>query len=389
MIKILHLATDEKFISAANFIFEKTFPGSNIFLIVKPPSNPPLKYVKEEKNFEMIVQSKNSIDWILDKSKGFDVMVFHGYDQLKAQLFLKDQNKKKYLWLLWGAEVYNESLLNNSFLGKKTEILSTNLLKLGFKARVVENLKNIYRTIRYRGFSDNVQVNISEAIYNTPNMGILYSEEFDYFKENNVFKSDTNYIPFTYYPLEFIFKDISLKIKGDNILLGNSASFTNNHLEAIDMLSSIDLGNRKVYIPLSYGNARYAKLVIDYGNKKLHNNIKPLEGFLPLQTYNELVANCGIVIMNHYRQQAVGNILASLYLGAKLFLNDTTVYQYLKRIGCFVYLIEEDLKLNGASALNLLTQEQIIHNRQVLKNEISTENIVLRLRESMKESFAL
>lgn len=382
MPKILHLATDTIFINAANYIFEKAFPECNTFLIVKPPANPPLKHIRSEPNFEIIVHSMGSLDFIFNKSKDYDLIVFHGLDQLKAQLFFKDEVKKKYLWLLWGAEAYG--IINNSFLGTKTEELSGRLNK----PSILEYFKNLYRAFRYKNLNNTEQVNIAEAILNLPSMGILHKEEFDYFVKADVIKPATNFIPFTYYPLEFIFKNPALKIKGNNILLGNSATFSNNHIEAIDILSSISLNKREVYIPLSYGNTFYAKAVVDYGKSKLPDNCKPMESFLPLQSYNELISNCGIVIMNHYRQQAVGNILASMYMGAKVFLNNTTVYQYLKRIGCFVYLIEEDLLKNGEHALQLLNEDQKEHNRQILKKEISTENVVSNLQVSLNKLFS-
>src|SRR5699024_9686212 len=58
-------------------------------------------------------------------------------------------------------------------------------------------------------------------------------------------------------------------ISARNILLGNSASFTNNHLEAIDWLSDLDLTGRKVIIPLNYGNPKLAKNIEEYAIEKL------------------------------------------------------------------------------------------------------------------------
>jgi hypothetical protein len=220
-----------------------------------------------------------------------------------------------------------------------------------------------------------------------PRMGILYKEEFDFFKQSNVFKPTTTFIPFTYYPIEFIFKNESIKIQGNDILLGNSASYTNNHIEAIDILSKLNLGNRQVNIPLSYGNTSYANSIIQYAKNVLPNNNKPLTDFLHLQEYNVLLSNCGIVIMNHYRQQAVGNVLAALYLGAKVFLNNTTFYQYLKRIGCVIFLIDDYLINQQADALEILSDEEIEHNRKILRVEIGIDNVVYNLKKSIEENF--
>ena len=48
-----------------------------------------------------------------------------------------------------------------------------------------------------------------------------------------------------------------VSLKGRNILLGNSASDTNNHLDAFEALRKLDLDGRKIITPLSYGNANY------------------------------------------------------------------------------------------------------------------------------------
>lgn len=380
MPKILHLAPDEKFINAANYIFEKAYPGSNTFLIIKGPANPPLKYVKQEENFEIIVPVKETLEWILKKAKGYELVVFHGLDTLKAELFLRDEEKQKYAVILWGAEVYNENMLQKNFLGNKTMELHKKLSSIPLS----EKFKNIYRAVRYGKQTGGAAASFKKVIASMPNIGTLYQEEFNFYKNGKLIQPDANFIPFNYYPFEFVFKGPQQKVKGNNILLGNSASSTNNHLEAIDILSGISLGGRQVYIPLSYGDNRYAKAISGYAAQKLPQNNKPLKNFLQLHEYNELVSECGIVIMNHYRQQAVGNILASLYLGAKVFLNNTTVYEYLKRIGCLVFLVDE-IEKNGAQALQLLSDAEMEYNRQIIKREISSDNVVRNLKNSLKE----
>jgi dTDP-N-acetylfucosamine:lipid II N-acetylfucosaminyltransferase len=389
MPRILHVATDEKFINAANFIFETAFKDSNQFVIVQPQANPAIKYIEQRNNVEVVVQGSSTIHDLLNKSTSFQLIVFHGFDAFKAQLFLRATDKHKYLWLLWGAEVYNETILNSSFLGSKTQVLNDGLSALSWKQKLIETCKYFYRTIVYRSIADIKNVSIKEAIYNMPGMGILYKEEYDFFRQSGVFKPATSFIPFTYYPIEFIFKDESLSISGDNILLGNSASPTNNHLEAIDMLAKLNIKHRQVCIPLSYGSAAYANSVIEYAKKVIPDNHKPITGFLPLQEYNLLLANCGIVIMNHYRQQAVGNVLAALFLGAKVFLNNTTLYHFLKRIGCIIFLIEDTLLHPQADTFTILTKLQIEHNRNILRKHIGIDNVVYHLKNALNEYYKI
>ena len=187
----------------------------------------------------------------------------------------------------------------------------------------------------------------------------------------------------TYYPLEVLFKGIeNVKVRGENILLGNSASFTNNHIEAFNFLKGINLEDRKIIMPLSYGDKVYGEKVDEIGKSIFGSKLESIFHFIPLSEFNELLSTCNVVIMNHYRQQAVGNIIATLWMGAKVYLNEkNTFYHYLKRIGVYVYSIEKDLISSGLYVLKGLDEEQVNHNREILKKEIgfvSMKNNLIR-----------
>ena len=45
-------------------------------------------------------------------------------------------------------------------------------------------------------------------------------------------------------------------VSGDHILIGNSATLTSNHLDALELIAETGLSEyQKVYIPLNYGDA--------------------------------------------------------------------------------------------------------------------------------------
>ena len=73
----------------------------------------------------------------------------------------------------------------------------------------------------------------------------------------------------------------------------------------------------------------------------------------------------------------------ALYLGAKVYMNDTVLYQYLKRIGCFIFLIESDLVKNNHFAFTPLSQEEKEHNRKILLNQFSTDTVVSNLAKGI------
>jgi hypothetical protein len=193
-------------------------------------------------------------------------------------------------------------------------------------------------------------------------------------------------VKFAYYPLEFIFEgSAELKVKGNNILIGNSSSITNNHIEVFNILRKANIGTSNLIVPLSYGDKTYRDKIIRSGNKFFKDAFNPLTSFMRLQDYNKILQSCGIVIMNHYRQQAFGTIIGMVWMGAKVFLsNKNTIYHYFIRIGLVVYNIEQDL-LNQKDSLTCLSENEINQNRRILKSEISSEELIYSLQEAFNK----
>ena len=103
-----------------------------------------------------------------------------------------------------------------------------------------------------------------------------------------------------------------------------------------------------------------------------------------LDEYNKMLSTCSVAIMNHYRQQAVGNIIALVYSGAKVYLSSqNTVYHFLKRIGCNVYSVENDLITSNINALEPLSKEESTQNKEILYRFLNTEKLIEDLRKDI------
>ena len=99
----------------------------------------------------------------------------------------------------------------------------------------------------------------------------------------------------------------------------------------------------------------------------------PIQEFMPLKDYTELILSCNTVIMYHIRQQALGNIFMSLFQGMRVFLNSKSLtYSYLKDKGMIIFDLQKDNQLIGIE----LTQEQKQINKELVFN--------LRRREVIK-----
>ena len=385
-ISILHIASDEKFINNANYIFEKAFPGCNHFIILHPRFNRSLTYVKLNKNFELVPKGNNLIEILSERTQNYDCVFLHGITELNSTVFLSSKDKHKFIGIFWGAELYTEE----NFPGQSLKGELTASIKLPEDEYTLkERIKDIIRKVVYHK-----QLTIDNATkLATPLLSyfcFLSKEGLHPFKEKRLISEDCRHIPFTYYPLEYIIKGNEFSVvNGNNILLGNSAIYTNNHLEAFQILRHINIENRKIIVPLSYGNALYADYIQAKGFKLFNESFLPLREFMPLDEYTKKMQSCGIVIMNHYRSQGVGNILAALWLGSKVYLNESNTFlHYLRRIGIRVCSIEQDLVKENKLALMNISDNEIEHNRSILKQEIGEETVIERLKQSVFKYFA-
>lgn len=376
MNKIIHIATDEKFINSAYWQFTCLEGVENIFYIIVSDVDKKLKHVDLQENMYVITNKVVELKKFGRSIVNTKLICFHGLDYHSSIILNNLPKEQEVLWNLFGKEIYNNPCFYNpkSKTGNRT---FNKFFKKDITNTIKKNFKNSFRGLLYlikNGTSRPFQ-EITQAMKRANYCGILYKEEFQLVKEK--LGTDIKHLKFTYYPIEKMVDNVEGTISGTNILLGNSASYSNNHLEAFDILKKFDLEETKIITPLSYGNKNYADEIIKIGTKELKNNFDPLIDFMPLHEYNKHIQSCGIVIMNHYRQQAVGNVLTMIWMGAKVYLDKkNTLFTYLKRIGVYVFEINTDLIPENKEALILLSQEQQMHNRECLKKEI-TEDVLL------------
>ena len=152
---------------------------------------------------------------------------------------------------------------------------------------------------------------------------------------------------FAFYPQAKDYCDFRLvstphKDQTINIIVGNSGYPTNNHLEAFSLLSKFRKEHINIFCPLSYGDKDYIKKVRATGTQIFGDRFVPLLDFIQFDKYVNLLNTMDIAVMNHNRQQGMGNILTLLYLGKKIYMQpDITSYRCLNRLGATIYDINE------------------------------------------------
>ena len=101
---------------------------------------------------------------------------------------------------------------------------------------------------------------------------------------------------------------------------------------------------------------------------------------MPIEAYNTRVARCGIVFMNHLRQQAVGNISAALYRGATVYLRQKNpLFDFFSDQGITLRAIDE-LEADPQAPLRELASHEKLRNRQAIEARYGREHVVGRIR---------
>lgn len=361
---ILHIVHDNKFIDMAYSIFEKVNPDNNHLVVVSKQKK--MEYIKttpitQVESSELLSKS------FAKKLEKYEFVVIHALQADTMKLILDASEHIKFVWIGWGFDYY--CYIDKSLFFPKTEALKHQLAKSNdfFWKKYLKRVKSflIYK-LSHNGIN-NIENVFNKIDYFAP---VLESE---YKSIQSSFENFTpKFIDWNYGNLEDDYiQDMSLAITGKNILIGNSATYENNHKEAIDMLKDLHLKGRKVICPLSYGDEKYANEIIRYGKSSIGREFEPLLNFLPISEYNKIISSCSVVIMNHIRQQAVGNIVIMMYFGAKIFLNqENPVYAFFKNNGAIVFSTDE---INNNNIEKALTSEEKKINREVLKKHWSRD----------------
>ena len=94
--------------------------------------------------------------------------------------------------------------------------------------------------------------------------------------------------------------------------------------------------------------------------------------------------------MNHYSQQALGNLLWMLWMGSKVFLDQRIslyaelTYHNLNRIGVIAFLIQKDLTKNNSKVFTLLNKDDQEINWKILQQEVGQEQLFMQLQKDFE-----
>jgi len=164
------------------------------------------------------------------------------------------------------------------------------------------------------------------------------------------------------------------KTKEFVVLVGNSLSYNNNHLELFTKISKHQDSIKEIICPLSYGyDLKYRDDVIEAGKRIFGNKFIPVIEFMPLEEYKKVLENIDIAIFDHWRQEAMGVTLSLLSLGKTVYMRSSTEsFKSLQKRGFLIFdnqlVFENSIELRDTSNNKKLISQY--YSIEVLKNSL-------------------
>ena len=367
-----HWVTDDKFIDDLISVMEYTKGHhTHIYAIVSDDEKFNFIYIKRKECIKIVRSSK-----LLTVLNAYDVIVLHGPRAGVFDVLNKIPQEIKVAWFAWGYDLYSTPCKRHPFIKiplykplTKT-VIRNNKLK-GY-------LSELHVELNYLRSKKRIEKAISRIDYFS---GVI-PQEFDLMKNNSFFRAKQ--LHFHYFSLKDEVSELNIKNSlptGNNILVGNSGDPTNNHLDAFKYLKNLELADKIIYVPLSYGGTdNYRQKVKAVGKKNWGEKFVPLDSFLPYEEYCNVVSSCSNVVMFHERQQAMGNIRQELWKGCKVFLSSSGLsYSYYKSLGIQVFSVQHELSAEMIN--NPLSSLEVEKNRSKMIATISHTHFIKDIKQ--------
>lgn len=362
-IKIIHVHTDEKFANEPVQYIAKDFKNT-VVLIDKNNSSKE----KVKSKTKVFSNTPRELEELIKLCASQDLVVLYGLCKIKSCLALNIPSTTKIAWRFFGYELYihqqelllshrTKDALNADNHVKRQRIQATMCFK-----RSMACLKNF--------LLNNPRKELGNAIKKCGLFIGISQTEYDQQKIHWPILPDFLQSPFLYIDSQGYRTE-----KSSTIIVGNSRSRYNNHLDVLNIIEN-NKNSRHIQfvLPFSYGiEDTYTEGV----RKQVSylDNVTLIDRFIPRDEYKEYFHNAAAAVFNCYRQMAMGNILMCLRNGVKIYLNTKNIiYEWLKAEGFKVFSIKTldyDLSSNNIK----LSPEEIEYNRDCYRKLTEKYNL--------------
>lgn len=348
---------------------EMVAPGISEYWMTSDEKDHSFKYVKSPLP-KSVVWTRQTIKKYINKANHYDKIILHSFFFSDLDIFLKGLSKNvEVTWIFWGGDGYSYTSDERQWYLPLTWNYKEHVFKEG-----VSSLRSFWRALNTKRHRI-LKSRYTRGLIKRVNICATWIKH-DYEMIRNI-NSKMKWTYYAYYTVEQLnFLAFQPQSRNTNRLwLGNSATDTNNHLDALAYLVSIQW-HGEIVVPLSYGSLEYRKKIIEYGENTFGEKFIPIVDFISLERYHELMNSCGIVWMNHIRQQAAGNILAALYMGKIVIMNhNNNLYKTLSDWD--VHIENQDI----LTQLNTVSVNSFISNRDIIRDRLSLKTALAEVEE--------
>lgn len=267
---------------------------------------------------------------------------------------------KELNWMVWGGDLYNlpqldhlcyEPITSAKYIRKNWSVKKL-LYDLKVWAIHAPFKKKAYASVDY-------VLTWMKQEYEFAQQHLPINSDFKFFFYENQFSYDK---------LD-AFRQKTRKREKLSLVIGNSGSPANNHLDVVNFLEKHRV-KADLLVPVSYGDKRYIsflKKVLRYSYGKLEF----VEGYMKFEEYLEFLSNADALVMNTIRPQGYGNILMMLYMGKPVFFNERNIslpdltryeisWQPLRELVSFTSTGAGVLTSNSDAVINLFSHDRLL-----------------------------
>ncbi|MBV8660640.1 MAG: hypothetical protein JO129_00630, partial [Candidatus Dependentiae bacterium] len=265
----MHFTVDEKFIPFVQKVYEDAFPGNNEYRVLGYV-NRGLKYISPALNVKVADPGYWTSTRLENELSKFDCVVIHYLAPEFIDAISRIPTNVMIVWSGWGGDY--ESLLEpqcgpyvlalTRAMPQRDSIFQRVKPYLASPLQLSKILIEKLQRPRAGFYNENNSEAIKRIAHRFNVVSVTPAEVPYMINALSQYNNNINYHTLHYYCTETVFQQGPIKMEGDHILIGNSASPTNNHIEAFEYLKDIDTTNRKIIVPLSYGPKRYAEAII-------------------------------------------------------------------------------------------------------------------------------
>ncbi len=342
---ILHIVFDGILFDGVSNRFDQMEGYRNIYLLNTFGQISSFKFIKLSSK---VTVAKDEEEWgkFISNSK-IDFIYIHGLwsNSTKAVRYISDN--AIVIWWCYGMEIYENSLgiapilpmriykTRTFWLWQKKNI-SIHRFMSNYIAYFFPTIYNFIMRLKYPQETKDIYKMLKRVDYLfTP----LENEYDELRKRNKIIKAK----PFRLYSWQTPCESPIQHSRPGEILIDHSAVLSNNHTDIFHALRKIDVKERTLNIPISYGDDFMKQKIKTYESFNGSNTLF-LESPIPFKDYQEMIRKCTHAIFGGIRQTGLGNIYLCLRNGVKIFMfKDSITYKYLTKTGYYVFSIEDDL----------------------------------------------